>query len=89
MKDFSKLKDLLDNNHLWPSSYTFKFIIPQNSEQHLRSILKLDVEIMTYEFRPSSKGNYLSLTFSHVFASSDGVIEIYKRVSMVKGIISI
>ncbi len=39
--------------------------------------------------KASAKGNYISVTFQMMMPSSDAVIEVYERVSTIKGLIAL
>ena len=83
--NFYKFKNVLDKNNSWPSDYTFRFIIPFTELKELERILGNE-EIAS---KPSKKGNYLSVVFTQKMTSPDKVIEVYKAVSPIKGIISL
>lgn len=76
---------LLDDQVDWPSEYLFKFIAPQDSLDDLKSVFG------TYpvQVRPSSKGNYASVTARMEMHSSDEVIAVYKAAGSVDGVISL
>lgn len=84
-KDTPNFKELLDLSYDWPSKYTFKFIVPMEKVNMLTMLLA-DSEIST---RPSKKGKYISITAVKTVASADEVIEIYERVSVIEGIVSL
>lgn len=79
-----KLKELLDNEYIWPSEYTFKFIISVDRLGELVEILGNGVEV-----KESAKGNYVSVTLHKMMDSAEDVIELYKRVAVVEGVISL
>ena len=80
-----RFRAVLEETHEWPTMYTFKFIVPSDKVDKIKKILKSD-EVIT---RPSKKGNYLSLTCTKNMKSSDEIITIYRKVSDIKGIISL
>ena len=83
--NFDKFKNVLDKYNSWPSDYTFRFIIPFTELKELERILGNE-EIAS---KPSKNGNYLSVVFTQKMTSPDKVIEVYKAVSLIKGIISL
>lgn len=83
--DFDKLKNLLDDQYDWPSEYTFKFV----GQDHHRDELAKHVGEDAHKEQPSKSGKYISYTFKITISSSDEVIEIYKKVSSISGIISL
>jgi putative lipoic acid-binding regulatory protein len=80
-----KLKLVLDETVEFPTEYLFKFIIPV-SEIHAVLIHLNEFEI---EQRPSANGNYISVNAKKVFISSDEIINVYKRVGSIKGLIAL
>ncbi len=83
--NFDKLKALLDEKYEWPAQYKFKFIVPHKSSDSLLEVL--DTENL--EKRPSKSGKYVSYTSLQTVKSSNHVIEIYKSVAHVEGLISL
>lgn len=80
-----KLKLVMDETVKFPTEYLFKFIVPVSEVHHVLLILKgLDVDE-----RASSNGKYISVSGKGIFQSSDEIILIYKRASLIKGIISL
>lgn len=80
-----KLKLVMDETIEFPTEYLFKFIVPANEAHHIVLILLgLDVDE-----RASSNGKYISVSGKGIFHTSDEIIEIYKRASVVQGIISL
>ena len=84
-KDIESFKAALDAEHTFPTTYKFKFIVPQAKEEELRSLFaeeQLDV-------KASKGGKYLSYTLNKKVASSEEIIAIYQRAYKVEGIISL
>lgn len=79
-----RLKELLDNEHQWPTQYTFKFIVSSLRLGEVLEILGEGVEV-----KESKGGKYVSVTLHAHMESSDAVIDIYKRVSVIEGVISL
>ena len=84
-KDLEKFKALLDDTHEYPSSYTFKFIVPTDQIKVLREIMG----DAPYEEKPSRKGNYVSYTATKKVGSSQEILDIYANVSTIPGILSL
>jgi putative lipoic acid-binding regulatory protein len=80
-----KLKLVLDETVTFPSEYYFKFIVPV-SEIHQILFLMNDMHV---EQKPSSKGHYISVSGKKIVKSSDEIITIYQRASVIKGIVSL
>jgi uncharacterized protein len=75
----------LDEHYSWPALDIFKFIVPIGKEDELKSLFPLH----TSTDKLSTQGNYISITFQMMMPSSETVIEIYKRVSAIEGIIAL
>jgi putative lipoic acid-binding regulatory protein len=83
--DFNKFKTLLDEQITWPDYYSFKFVT--KTEQKTKVIdLLTDHKISE---KPSKNGTYTSITSRKLLQSSDEVIEVYKLVSTVEGVITL
>jgi hypothetical protein len=80
-----RFKALLDEHHLWPTEYLFKFVVLAEQVQELKDIL-LNEEL---SFRSSKNGKYISVTLEKIMNSSSEVMTIYEKVWEVKGIISL
>jgi hypothetical protein len=84
-EQWEQLKNRLLDNHIWPGSYTFKFLVPKDS---LDSALAL-LEDYSVRQRPSSTGKFIGLTVEDIFADPEQVIAIYQRMAKVPGIMSL
>ncbi|MBP3943139.1 DUF493 domain-containing protein [Sphingobacteriaceae bacterium WQ 2009] len=87
-EDFYKVfKERLEDIETFPSDYTFKFIIPGAGE-HQAEIKKIFPEDKTkYTNKESKTGKYLSLTVVTYLENADAVVDYYKQVSAIKGVI--
>lgn len=82
-----KLKALLEQNYVWPAPYQFKFIVKKEMLEEIQELLcPPEFEVVTKESR---KGNYISVTAVKLILKSEDVLEVYRRVKVVKGVISI
>lgn len=85
MDNTEKFRSLLDESYNWPDYYEFKFII---RTEHKDEILeKLEGYLITET--PSKKGNYIAISARKLMKSTDEVIDMYKLMSTVKGVISL
>ncbi len=84
---FDKLRIQLDLLE-WPDVYLFKFIIPNESEKLalLSAIFNNESEIVMH---PSKTGKYMSFSVKELMLDVDSIMEIYKKASLIKGIISL
>lgn len=83
---YTSLKLKLEENHNFPEDYVFKFIIPSNQEK-ITEILRLyDGMKYTLSNRDSKNGKYTSLTINAFVMDADQVIDLYKKVAEVEGV---
>jgi len=82
----TSFREKLDNFYAWPTLYTFKFIVPNDKREELRQLFPLHT---TTTERTSEKGKYVSLTYEMMMPSSNSVIEVYKRVEKIEGIVAL
>ncbi len=82
-----KFRSLLDESYQWPDYYEFKFIIKTDDREQI--LKHLDAHKFTILERPSEKGNYVSISARKLMKSTDEVIEVYKSMSGIKGLISL
>ncbi len=85
-EDQEKFRELLDEEYTWPAMYTFKFIVPADKEDDVRSLFPEQAEVIT---KPSSKGKYTSLTSQCSMNNADEIIDIYEKAAEIEGIISL
>jgi putative lipoic acid-binding regulatory protein len=79
------LREKLDEHYVWPSLYTFKFIVPK---EKVAEVKKLFPRHESTE-RSSKNGNYISVTVQMMMPGSDEVIEVYNLASGVEGLIAL
>jgi putative lipoic acid-binding regulatory protein len=78
-----KFKKLLNNQYNWPTNYLFKFIVTNKFKDKLLSVLG-EPKIIE---KPSSKGNYISISLRMWTNSAEDIIKIYKKASKVETVI--
>ncbi|MDO4229567.1 MAG: DUF493 family protein [Capnocytophaga sp.] len=86
---YERLKKELDETTTFPTTYLYKFIIPNTTERlhQLTAIFEqTQAEIKT---RPSSNGKYMGVSVSVSLQNSDEVIQYYKEAGKVEGIVSL
>lgn len=86
---YEKLKLQLADTSLWPAKYLYKFIVPSNQQKivEIEDIFdNLGAVITTKE---SSKGKYTSISIIVKMLNPEHVIEKYKEVALVDGVISL
>lgn len=82
---FKNLRELLENEYNWPANYQFKFVaLSEDIEKVIEKVGDGDVSR-----KNSRTGKYVSVTIEKRISSTQEVIEVYKRVSKVKSVISL
>lgn len=81
----SQLKLVLDETVKFPSEYLFKFIVPVDQVHQILLIM----QGMEIEQKASSSGKYISVSGKMMTHSSEDIILLYQRASVIKGIISL
>lgn len=82
---YLSFQDKLDQHYAWPSLYVFKFIVPKGKETELKLLFPLH----TAKEKASKNGNYTSITLQMMMPSSLAVIEAYKKIATIEGIIAL
>ena len=86
---YRKLKTQLEETSSWPSNYLYKFIVPTEGERITQINKIFDNTGAVIESKQSKKGKYTSLSITVNLKNADAVIEKYKEVGKVKGVISL
>ena len=84
----SQLKLKLDELHTWPDLYMFKFIIPLNEEKKAKVVSTFS-DAAKITFKESSKGTFISITVVERCLSGDYVIDKYRNLQGIEGLISL
>jgi uncharacterized protein len=85
MNNYYRFKEKLDNNHIWPSVYMFKFIVPSEKEEEINKLFPKN----ELKSRFSKNKKYISITAKIMMRSSDDVIQIYVKAHKVEGVIAL
>ncbi|MBT8177656.1 MAG: DUF493 domain-containing protein [Eudoraea sp.] len=86
---YGRLKNELLKNTSWPADYLYKFIVPTDSERINKINQIFDNTGAVIESKQSRKGKYTSLSIMVNLKDPDEVIEKYKEVGKIKGVISL
>lgn len=73
----------LDHYYDWPCAYLFKFIAPREKLEAVVALFADETEIST---RRSKRGTYVSVTAEVEMASSEAVVEVYRRAGEIGGV---
>ncbi|MDG1063142.1 MAG: DUF493 family protein [Flavobacteriaceae bacterium] len=86
---YNRLTDQLKKDTKWPAPYLYKFIVP--SDDHKVEAIKTIFAPLSAKItvKVSSKGNYSSVSVAVVMDSPDSVVQKYREVSKVEGVISL
>jgi hypothetical protein len=86
---YERLKMELDNSNTWPAEYLFKFIVPtvENNVQFVEDCFdNMGAVIRTTQ---SKTAKFTSISVDVTMQNADEIIEKYKTVSIIKGIVSL
>jgi len=83
--NFEGFRQKLEANHLWPSLYMFKFIVPSDMEKDVTLLFPKNKVTL----KSSKTGKYVSLTAEVMIGSTDQIIEIYKKAHNIEGLIAL
>ena len=75
---------LIEENYTWPDYYGFKFIVAV----HLKDELISQLEGHEIQYKFSQNSNYVSITSRKLIQKTDEVIEVYRRISKIPGVMS-
>jgi hypothetical protein len=78
-------REKLDQHHVWPSLYTFKFIVPAAQAETVKQIFPKHVSTT----KESEQGKYVSITFQMMMPGSEAVIQVYQSVAHIEGLIAL
>lgn len=86
---YKKLKFSLEETTTFPTDYMFKFIVPADQDG-FKTIEKIFDNLgAVIKSKPSKTGKYVSLTILVKMKTADAIIEKYKEVSIIEGIVSL
>ncbi len=86
---YTKLKSRLSDTSLWPSAYLFKFIVPSAEDKIVAIQDIFDNTGAVIDTKKSRNGKYTSVSVNVRMKDPEAVIEKYKEVSVVEGVISL
>ncbi|MEA1787135.1 DUF493 family protein [Arenibacter sp. GZD96] len=86
---YKRLKIQLAESSTWPSNYLYKFIVPSEAEKIKQIQTIFDNTGAVIETKKSKNGTYTSISVTVNCKDPDAVIQNYKEVGEVKGVISL
>ena len=88
-KFYKRLQEQLEESTSWPSDYLYKFIVESDPEKIARIHEIFDNTGAVIELKKSKKGKYTSVSVTVNLENPKAVIEKYKEVGEVEGVISL
>lgn len=76
---------MLDQEHQWPTTYMFKFIVPKGKEELVVALFPKGKT----SIKSSSKGKYRSVTSKMVMSSAQEVLDIYEKANDIEGVLAL
>ncbi len=86
---YNRLQEQLRESTSWPSDYLYKFIVESNAEKIARIHEIFNNTGAVIELKQSKKGKYTSVSVTVNLKNPEAVIEKYKEVGKVEGVISL
>jgi len=88
---YKKLKSQLEDMTVFPSLYLYKFIVPsKDNDNKVKEVSdKFNNIGATIKTKKSKNGKYTSLSIEVKMKSADAIINKYKEVTVIEGIISL
>ncbi len=87
---YIRLKGELESTtEKWPTEYLYKFIVPADQAKIAMIEKAFNNMGAVIKTNKSKNGNYTSVSINVIMHSADAIIEKYKEVSTIEGIISL
>ncbi|WP_461832935.1 DUF493 family protein [Desulfothermus sp.] len=78
-------KEKLEEIHVFPEHYVFKFIVPVDRKKQVIELFQGE----EVKLRNSKSGKFISITARCFVSSSEEVISIYKKAAKIEGIVAL
>ncbi|HEY0030265.1 MAG TPA: DUF493 family protein [Bacteroidia bacterium] len=86
-EQFEKLRGQLNKEKGWPIIYMFKFIVPSDNRKIALVEAKFSDEAVITQ-KQSSNGKYISITIKEVMLNADSIIDKYKEMDGIDGLMA-
>ncbi|MEE9364487.1 MAG: DUF493 family protein [Cellulophaga sp.] len=86
---YLRLKEQLKATSNWPADYLYKFIVPTEGEKVKEVSSVFEKSKADIALRASKTGKYTSISIKARMINAEHVIEKYKEVGKIKGVISL
>ncbi|MEQ8470120.1 MAG: DUF493 family protein [Marinoscillum sp.] len=83
--DIESFREKIEDQHSFPGSYIFKFIVPQEKRDEIIKLIP-NAEI---KCRESSNKKYVSVTANAKVETSQGVLDVYIAANQIEGCIAL
>ncbi|TWP30026.1 DUF493 family protein [Apibacter muscae] len=83
---YDKLKIQLDESNTLPGKYMFKFIVPTESSKIAKIQKIFEFASPTFSMRESKNNKYTSISVNIYAVDSTSIINYYKEVSLIEGV---
>lgn len=86
---YAKLKTQLADTSIWPAPYLYKFIVPTDTTKvgQIEDLFNHSGAVITT--KESRTGKYTSVSINVRMQDPDAVIDLYKKVGEIEGVISL
>ena len=84
---YKSLHQKLEDNHNFPEDYLFKFIFPNDNLKMIELYQNFDQIKYTISTRESKNGKYVSASILAFVLDANQVIDIYRKVSEIEGVV--
>jgi uncharacterized protein len=84
---YENLRKELNKIGNWPQVYMFKFIVPADNKRIALVESKFSDESVITK-KESANGKYISITIKEVMLSTDSIIEKYKEMEGIEGLMA-
>lgn len=85
---YKNLLEKLQQEKNWPQVYMFKFIITADSKKLAQVEAKFSDEATVHQ-KESSGGKYISITVKEVMLNPEAVIDKYKELGQIEGVMAL
>lgn len=87
MDPYENLRKELNKIGNWPQVYMFKFIVPADNKRIALVESKFSDESVITK-KESANGKYISITIKEVMLSADSIIEKYREMEGIEGLMA-
>ncbi len=86
---YNRLKEELEKNDQWPVKYMYKFIVPNKEENEEEVKKAFEGKEIDFHKNYSKSGKYVSLTIVTNEDSADDIIQRYRSLEHIEGLVAL